>query len=454
MNGKLYCGVSKKRITPSEELLPNLRGLMNYCFGGVIDELYVRTIVFDDGENKTLIVSYDLDKAPYPEENFTEIYELTGIPKDNILYFGTHTHTAPLTGKRPGFGKNRLPEDKQVKNATHLYEEFLKTTMLEAVQEAISSMQPAKMGFSTGKSYINVNRTQDYIITDENGQDLAVCDLGVNPEGPVDHTVFVMEVEDLEGNPIAFFVNFAVHCALMIWNAYGENEIGISGDIAGNVSQMIKKKFDGSVAIWSSGAAGDVNPTMLNQVYFPDPNTGENKLYKVYGLETALVMLKMTSTRHFADILKVIKKIDNFTQQASVGSVVEWSRTPAYKITKLENGELAYEESDSAEPYEIRMHLVKIGYVALMGISGELYSSLGFKIQEVSSYKNTYIINHDASMMAKSGYIFDDETIGRCAKVPAKYMNLPGATRGIRSVLGYVAPSLEKNTIKMFEKLF
>ena len=69
MEKKLLCGAAKRCITPPETLLPRLYGLMGRKFCTVLDDIYLRVIAFSDGENKALIVGFDLDKAPRPEEN-------------------------------------------------------------------------------------------------------------------------------------------------------------------------------------------------------------------------------------------------------------------------------------------------------------------------------------------------------------------------------------------------
>jgi hypothetical protein len=61
--------------------------------------------------------------------------------------------------------------------------------------------------------------------------------------------------------------------------------------------------------------------------------------------------------------------------------------------------------------------------------------------------ENTILINHDASLMARSNYIFDDETLAHGASDM-----LPGS--GSSHMLpGYVAESLEEHTLEMFERL-
>ena len=68
MKKQLFCGASKKLITPREDLLPYMMGLGGATFGKIQDELYVRVIAFSNGINQAMLVSFDLDKAPYPEE--------------------------------------------------------------------------------------------------------------------------------------------------------------------------------------------------------------------------------------------------------------------------------------------------------------------------------------------------------------------------------------------------
>lgn len=55
----------------------------------------------------------------------------------------------------------------------------------------------AKMGYARGKSYINVNRNQDYGRVNEKGQIHVECDLGVNSQTLVDRTLFVLKLEGL-----------------------------------------------------------------------------------------------------------------------------------------------------------------------------------------------------------------------------------------------------------------
>jgi neutral ceramidase len=443
---RLYCGASRGVITPPEDLIPNLRGLGDRPFGGVLDELFVRAIAVGSGETQALLIAFDLDKAPYPGETLAKISASTRVPEENIFFFSIHTHTAPITGYRPEEPINNvLLKAAQVQKATAKYEELVSEMTLKVVDEAIGSMRQARMGFAYEKSYINVNRIQDYEYKDENGELHSECCLGVNPQIPVDRTLFVMKFEDFNGQPIAFFMNYPVHNCVMIANKCCGGKMGISGDIGGNVCRFMEEKLDGCTAVWSSGAAGDVNPIISNEIYYPDPMTGRPvESCMGGGLSPVLQML---ATRHFADAMKAVRKIVCTTEAAPIAGMVTWSFTPGRHVVTRDDGTTEIAVGEGVDPYEVRLHLMRLGDVAFYGFSGELYSSLGQRIKEISRMENTILINHDATLVARSGYIFDDETLARDIS-----NRLPGH-RNSHMLPGYILESLETLTLEMFQKL-
>lgn len=65
-------------------------------------------VALESNGRRTLIVVYDLDKAPYPAEWLPWLAEQTGVEENYIFYTAIHTHTAPLTGYRPLRGRTSL----------------------------------------------------------------------------------------------------------------------------------------------------------------------------------------------------------------------------------------------------------------------------------------------------------------------------------------------------------
>lgn len=429
----MICGAAKKKITPSVLLLEKLHGLGNITFCGVLDDIFVRAMVLGDEREQILFVVFDLDKVPYPERYLPVLAELACIPEENIMLASIHTHTAPVTGWRPTEGPNFiLKKPEHVQAAIHEYETFVEQAVYTAVQEALAARKPARMGFGAGKSYINVNRLQDYFVHGEDGNIHVRVGLGQNPSAAVDRSLYALKIEDMQGRMIACLTNYAVHNCVLIGNRCGENGgTLLSSDLGGNVSQMIEENYPGCIALWTSGAAGDVNPVMMNEIFYPDPKSGAQTAYILpAGEQAPIMMLKVLAARHYADVVRVLDGIVCCDEAVDVRGMVQWAEMP----------------SKGEQPYQIRVHLMKLGEIALWGVSGELFSSLGKVVTESLSGGTHLIVNHDASLMANTGYIYDDDALERDRKE-----TLPGR-RNNEILPGYAKDALLSVTAELWSR--
>ncbi len=429
----MLCGAAKSKITPDAALIHDLNGLGGVVFSQVLDDLYVRALVLDDGNNRLLFVVFDLDKAPWPERYLPMLSRLADIPEENITLAAIHTHTAPVTGWRPMEGPNFIEhKPEHIQKATKEYEAFLETTVRETVQSAISNLQPVRLGWSTGESYININRLADYYVRREDGSIEVKIGLGQNPAVPVDRTLFVLKAESLDGELVACLINYPMHNCVMIGNRCGEDGgTLLSSDLGGNVCQLLETNYPGCTALWTSGAAGDVNPVMSNEIFYPDPCTGEQRSYILPAGDTApCMMLEVLAARHYADIQQVLENTYCNSEDIKLTGMVQWAEMPG----------------SGGIPYKIRVHLMKLGKIAFWGLGGELYSSIGKAITQALHDGHHFVMNHDSSLLANTGYIYDDETLLR-----DRDKSLPGR-RNNNLLPGYALPALLKLTAKMWDQ--
>lgn len=433
MSNKIYCGAARVDITPAEEDVSGLLGLMGTPFAGVIDRISLRVIAFQSNGERGLIVAFDLDKAPNPILWLPELAARTGVQEERILYFGTHTHSTPLTTVRPRERDRCTPEQRENMNR---YEAVLHEKLMQCADDALANLRPARMGCAWGESFVNVNRNANFVYTDEAGDRFPFICEGMNWGAPVDRTLFALRVEDLEGNPIAFFINYAVHCCLVFLNNFDDSgAMGISGDIAGNISSLLEDKFPGSVAIWSSGAAGDVDPVLFNAFMYPDPKDGRCIKEPITSLEVSKQQLRMIVGWHYKDICDTLAKIECNEYNGPIASALEWSET----------------EATGDKPYRIRLQALRVGSAALIGVGGELYNSLGHRMKSVSPFKNTVVINHNASLIDDAGYILDDDAMTRASQdAPVPHFIPGGATQ---AKPGFIGSSLEKHTLSLINKV-
>lgn len=448
---RLLCGTAKQCITPPPELLPRLVGLKQHRFAGVLDDLYVRAMTLGDEKERVLLLSFDMTMAPCTQEFLERIARETGIPEEHILFFSIHTHAVPFNDIDL---ERREEQDEDTLAACRAYTLFLHERALRAAKDATGTLIPARMGWAWGESFVNVVRLQEYTYLDKAGQPFPVCNLGADPSKLADRTLFTLRVEDLDGKPLAFLVNYSMHNVTTIWNDYdGSGAMGVSGDVGGRVSRLLEEEYPGSVALWSSGAAGDLNPLMLSEVYLPDPHTGRTYSQPVRGINTALYCLQIMSERHYADIKRTLCAVECGQEDGGVAGVAEWSVTPGVDCVRHHGAPPEFLTGPEVPEHTVRLQMVRVGGLTLLGAGAEVYSSIGAQMRAAAP-KNTVLITHNASTLCRSHYLLDDGTIARCdasrgyAMVPGydEYRHRPGIVRDLAAHTRSMAAAIERRT--------
>ncbi len=411
MKGEFRCGAAKRCITPPETMLSALRGLKHYSFGGVLDDIFVRTALIETDDERILFVDYDLNTAPCDEAFMEALSQQTGTQVDAVFLFATHTHSVPVHS----LSLERIEElSDETIQASKNYTEFLQKQTLLAAKDALKKLEPAKIGFAFGESTINVVRLQDYLYTDEDGKDFTVCNLGVDPTRMPDRRLGILRIENEIGEPILLLVNYPVHCVASIWNDFdGNGGMGVSGDIAGGVERLLEEEYPGCIAMWSSSAAGDLNPLLLNEMISPDPFTGRTRELKAVGCESAKNCLRLMVERHYADIRRLLRKVHCDETEIEIDAVSEWSVTPGVDCIRRKDAPPIFLEGEDVPEHRVYLQMAKVGDLHIVGIGAELYSSLGnAMLSEIPGA--AMLITHNGSTLGKCHYILDDETLARC----------------------------------------
>lgn len=232
----LRAGAARVDITPDKDAALLMSGYAGRTEGhkGIHDNLYARALVLDDGAAQVALVTCDLIGFPHAlwEKIVERVSRETGISVPHILLAGTHTHGAPTpAGRGPISAKQAAYSDK------------VEEAVAAAVRQAKAALEPARVGFGTGRASVAVNRRA------------RMADgrwwLGQNPDGPTDRTVAVVKFETPAGRPIAILVNYGVHGVVM-----GPRNLEITADLPGAASRFIERQYsDQVVGMFTSGAA-------------------------------------------------------------------------------------------------------------------------------------------------------------------------------------------------------
>jgi neutral/alkaline ceramidase-like enzyme len=389
----LRVGAAKVDVTPTDSELPK-----NYL--GVLDRLYARAIVLDNGTTRAALITVDagmISDATWQAVT-RQVETDFRIPSTNVLLTATHTHSVP--------GPPATDYAKKI---------------VEAARLAQQKLVPARVGYGTGESFINVNRQ----ITDpKTGKWWE----GPNREGPSDKTVAVLKFETLSGEPLAVYYNYAVHGVIA-----GQLD-QISGDIPGASSRYIEDAFGGSVvAVWSTGASGDQNPIYFQQTY--DLRDIRIKDYAKRGVDISNAMppggqgldrnnpavarlmnqqkQMLSSMGQFLgeEVLYVMRNIERTDTDVRLSGTQKTIQCPGRERTN--DGRAGSEGTyKDAAPVDIRLGLLQVGDAMIGTVNAEVFNPIAQRLKRESPFKAT-MMSTLTNGAARSGYIPDDASYGK-----------------------------------------
>ena len=419
---KLLTGAAIRDISPKQDYFP-MESMFGETMVGIHNPLHVRAITLDDGNNKAVLITQELAGVEDPDRLVSTITTKYGLAEEYIFLQATHAHSVPMMGMF-AFMNKECPPDILKKNQ-ELAEYVFEQTMA-AVQEAFSNMVPSVIKYSCGQSYINVNRSRDYYIRkripdeeiatvekqhgwkirEEDGQQMYTS-LGVNPTGPSDKTLSVLKFERENGEPIAWFLNHSTHSTVMHRNVLGLYD----SDFSGLTSLLIEKEYPGCVAAWTAGSSGDNDPIKLSDNITANPETGISGYSKN---QDPLDLLERVAYPHFEDFLQITRSMEILSDVTIKGAT-----------------EIAEPQSVNPEdPAKIEMSLLQIGPVTLVGVHGELFTTIGLHMKKASKSDKTIIVSYNAKTSRNNaGYILDDEGLKNGAWGWQRFKAMPGTVQ-------------------------
>jgi hypothetical protein len=416
--GALRVGAARVDITPPPNPAYPPSGKYDH------ESLYVRAIVLDNGLTRAALIGVDLVEL-YEDiwaSASKQIAEDLKCPVENIIMSATHSHSA-LAGGPPSEALFR-------QEGWNYHAESVRArvpgAMVEAVQQAKAKLQPAKVGFGTGACYLNVNR--DAPLNDPNH----LWTQAANLNGPSDKTVAVVTFTAPGGEPIAAYMNYAMH-------GINGSRAGItSADFPGAACRYVEKAFDDKmVMVFTQGASGDQMPLHMR----PAVNAmAAWSGVKITGYELVREDVEKPLREGRSPLVQADPKVlDNLERwMESQGEVLGEEAIRVMTHTKSMNGDVAlwggqkmltcpgrrratweqhqgvfYQEEgkpetfEDSDPVHLRIGMLGIGDIALTTVDGEVYTMISQRMKKNSPMANTVMVTL-ADGLANSGYIYDD----------------------------------------------
>jgi hypothetical protein len=390
----LRAGAARVDFTPAADRLPR-----NYL--GVLDQVYVRCIVIDNGRTRAALVSIDAGGVStdlYNKVSARAEKELNS-PAAQLLMSATHSHSVP--------GQPAATMEEKV---------------MQGLAAAVARLQPARAAWGTGVSYINVNRDLVDPATNRWWE-------GPNYVGTSDKTVAVIRFETLQGEPIAVYSNYAVHAVLT-----GTLDL-VSGDIPGATSRYVEQSLGGdAVALWTSGAAGDQNPIFFDQTY--ELRDIRIKDYAARGedISNAMppggqgldrtnprVLLLMEQQKQMTQAMgqmlgeEILHVMRSSLEKSPADATLQGAQTtfscPARRRTDTGRAGYAGTYVEAGE-VSIGLSALRIGDIYLGAVNGEVYNGIAQRLKRESPFKHTLMATL-TNGSAPTGYIPSEDAYGR-----------------------------------------
>ncbi|MBD3265188.1 hypothetical protein GF373_00835 [bacterium] len=284
-------GVGKAEITPTKPMRLYGYSSRKDPYIGIYDPLFCRALVFDDGERKAAIVSFDSGTIPLGHWLDTirqRVKERYGI--GYVLLTATHSHAAPWLGKQD----DPIPWNKMIVEKMH-----------EAIEDALAAMQPASFTFGVGE----IDITYDRRVVNEDGR---VTMLWQNHERKftkaVDQTIKVLQIRNEKKEPITTLVHYACHPVIS-----GNKNNRVTAELPGVVCRYVDEALGGET-IFVQGACGDINPYLAGYL---QADTAAYKTFVEEGEKVGKKVVEIVEKAHPVNAENL--RIRHQTQTVSFG---------------------------------------------------------------------------------------------------------------------------------------
>lgn len=401
--GKLLVGAARVDLTPFVKADLPATGKYDH------EKVFARAIVIDNGTTRAAI--FGVDSSDMYENVWQDVAPKIAAelncPVQNIIMSVTHSHSAG-SPMGPTIGTTSYMGD-------------MAAALLKAARDAKSKLEPARVGFGTGQAYLNVNRDAIDPQTRQWSQ-------APNTHAISDKTVAVIKFVKPTGEPIAAYVDYAMHPV----NGY---LLGfITADFPGAMSRYVEQVFeDKAVVIFAQNASGDQNP-----LYLRASTNGQASMLGIPITGYQMVREKVEGQYRGKDVkVKPIDpvvrdRLERFIESegqilgeevirvmsltnASADDTRLWGAQKVVSCPGRKRLDDAREGSAGnyadAGPVPIRLSALGIGNIALAGVNAEMYTQIALRTKNQSPLANTVVVTL-ANGRAETGYIPDDESYG------------------------------------------
>lgn len=402
MDKKIFTGYARAVINP-----PLGTPIVGYYHlrktKGILDDIYAAALAISDGNNTSLIISVEVCELDTEQCTAmrSRVAAATGIHPDAILINCSHTHTGPQVGASGALGTG---------STAYEYEEFLINTLANIGREAMSTLSPSVISFSTAEAK-NISFCRRFRMKSGKVQ----TNPGVeNPDidhalGTPNEEVRTIKIERECGDDV-YVVCFGTH-ADSVGGDY------ISGDWPGVVRSTIEGAIPGSKCLFLTGSQGDlghINP-------FPSEADKRGLHYDSFdgvprgyehtkhmgrvvaaaalsssgkGIDLAPGALKFATEKMDVPANKEDDRVDEARALLDLynnGRADEIPEKAMELTTVVAEANRIVDLKDGPDTFPFLLSAITVGDLAFIGVPGELFSDIGREVARISPFPATFV---------------------------------------------------------------
>lgn len=359
---------------------------------GTHDDLFAKAIVFEQEGAKAAVVALDLVTVlrPTVEEARRIIERTTGLRGDAVMISATHSHTGPLLS-----GSLRNDKYGGDMDIARTYTASLPQKIADAVKRAEAALAPAKLSAAVGREDSLPFNRRFHMKDGSVGWNPGKLNPNiVKPAGPIDPAVPVLYAESPSGQPIATYVNFAMHLDTV-------GGLRISSDFPFTLGRILGQvKSPAMLTLFTIGCAGDINH--LNTA-IPDRQQGPAEAARIGTVLAGEVLKTYTRLQPVATAApRVRSELVRLPLPPLAPGDPEKARGIVARIGAAQNAPRFLETvwaftvldvyGRDGRPLECEVQVIALGReLAFVSLPGEIFVELGLAIKQASPFRHTII---------------------------------------------------------------
>lgn len=388
--GGFRAGYGREKVMPDTPLTLGGSGTADREPEGALDFLYVTCVAVTDEKDQTvLLITQDFlnsdDSFVIPAKE--KIVEATGIPMENIMVSGTHTHSAPaITNlKFPGMAA---------------YREIYYKGMVKAAQKALEDRSAATV--QTGSVWAEgMAFSRQYILPDGSMVNNAASSLNPvgHPDDPDQEAQLVRFVRAEEGKKDILVMNYPIHAT---FNGSATDKM-ICSDAPGSIRYYIEKKADLQVAYFIAAAGNQVPDSRLKEEkhgldweeyghalgqtiidYLPN-------LQEVESGDIQLTKRIFTATTN-KDRVEELSEAKEAMSAYSAGGNKYKDLVEKYHFSSIWEAQAIVKRAELDTTQQLPLYTLAIGEISFIFAPYEMFAPTGMYIKENSPYDMTFVI--------------------------------------------------------------